>query len=76
MRVYDLQNQYVSSLFWLFLSSIIIFHTSIEGALITQSYIDDCSLNDDTEPTSGSGELCKKKYFVSMTLKGGQVTFF
>lgn len=48
----------------------------VEGALISQSSITDCSFGDNSEPTSESGEICQKKFLISMVLGGGQVKIF
>lgn len=51
-----------------------ILYTNVEGALISQSSINDCSWGDDSEPTTDSGKPCNKKFLITMALSGGQVS--
>ena len=45
----------------------------VDAAIISQSSLARCDLEDQSEPSSGDGQTCSKKMVVSMVLKGGQV---
>ena len=50
--------------------------SSLDAALISQSAIKRCEKNDNNEPVTNDGKVCKKKFVVAMTLKGGQVAIY
>ena len=44
-------------------------------SIVSQSSIESCDRESEQEPLDHEGEACEKKLLVSMTLRGGQVSY-